>query len=234
MQKPQSQLEDINEKMRREVMKNLEPHGLRAVAELDDMSEGERTKWLFWNLHENLDAVRKMEPTLIGHVTATQLTVSDGQSVWEDRVCLEKRIELNCKWSLQLTYSVYQDEKSFEVGEGWVDLVVSDKPPSHPILSKNQKAYLDADNGLYPNQLFMYGWITEDAWKEIRPQVYNANPTCRTDIMLLDSFLYPVKPGFDFVTGPAGSIGISNFEFRIFSHPTERRLTRRGDLRQRT
>ena len=40
------------------------------------------------------------------------------------------------------------------------------------------------------------------------------------------------KKGFDFVAGPPGSIGVINMEFRAFSHPTERRLHRRGEPRQ--
>jgi hypothetical protein len=43
-----------------------------------------------------------------------------------------------------------------------------------------------------------------------------------------------VKSGFDFVNGPAGSIGVVNMEFRAFSHPAERRLSRRGQLRRRS
>jgi hypothetical protein len=233
-QKAQVELEDINEKLRREVMKTLEPHGLKLVSDLPGMSEGERAKWLLWNLHENLDAVRKLEPTLIGQVMSTQLTVSDGQSMWTDKSGLEKRIELSCKWHLMLTYSAYQSEQTYEIGEGWVDLFVGEAPPAHPTLLENQKGYLDADSSLFPNQLFLYGWITQDVWLEIKPQLYNAHPTCRTDILLLDNYLFPVKSGFDFVCGPAGSIGITNLEFRTFSHPTERRMTRRGEPRQRS
>lgn len=227
-------LVEMNEKLRRDVIKMLEPCGLKAVSDLSDMSDGERAKWLFWNLHENLDAVRKLEPTLVGQVMSTQLTVSDGQSMWTDTRGLEKRIELSCKWHMLLTYSVYQNEKSYDIGEGWVDLFIGDKPPAHPTLLENQKGYLDADSSLFPNQLFLCGWITEQIWQEIKPQLYNANPTCRTDILLLDNFMFPIKSGFDFVTGPAGSIGITNLEFRIFSHPTERRMTRRGEPRQRS
>ena len=49
------ELDEVNEKLRRELMKNLEPYGARLFSELPDMSEGERAKWLIWNLHENLD-----------------------------------------------------------------------------------------------------------------------------------------------------------------------------------
>jgi hypothetical protein len=223
----------MNEKVRREVMKTLEPYGLRAVSDLAEMSEGERAKWLFWNLHENLDAVRRLEPTLIGQVLSTQLTVSDGQSMWTEKNGLEKRIELSCRWHLLLTYSHYQNEETHEIGEGWVNLFVGE-PPSHPQLMEQQKGFLDADSSLFPHQLFLYGWITNEVWSEIKPQLYTDNPTCRTDILLLDNFLFPVKEGFDFVTGPAGSIGITNLEFRLFSHPTERRMVRRSEPRQRS
>jgi hypothetical protein len=226
--------DDINEKIRKDIMRGLEPYGSKQVAELSDMSDGERAKWLFWNLHENLDAIRLLEPTLIGQVMSTQLTVSDGQSMWTDKHGLEKRIELNCKWQLGLTYSVYQNEKTYEMGEGWVNLFIGDTPPFHPILLKNQKGYLNMDSSLFPNQLSIYGWITESVWQEIKPQLYNGNPTCRTDILLMDNSMFPIKTGFDFVTGPAGSIGLTNLEFRTFSHPTERRMTRRNEPRQRS
>jgi hypothetical protein len=234
MQKASSDLEEMNEKLRREVIRSLEPYGARPVSDLSDMTEGERSKWLFWNLHESLDEVRKLEPTLVGQVMSTQLTVSDGQSMWTDKKGLEKRLELSCKWHLLLTYSIYQNEKIYEIGEGWINLCIGENPPLRPSLQENQKGYLDADHSLYPNQLFLDGWITEDVWKEIKPQLYSPNPTCRTDVLLLDNFLFPVKKGFDFVTGPAGSIGITNMEFRTFSHPTERRMTRRGEPRQRS
>jgi hypothetical protein len=45
--------------------------------------------------------------------------------------------------------------------------------------------------------------------------------------------MFPVRKGYDFVTGPAGSIGITNMEFRTFSHPTDRRMSRRAEPRQR-
>jgi hypothetical protein len=225
---------DINEKMRKEVMKTLEPYGSRLAFDLGEMSESERVKWLFWNLHENLDAVRRLEPTLIGRVMSTQLTVSDGQSVWAEKNGLEKRIELSCQWHLLLTYAHYENEETYEIGEGWVDLFIGNGPPVHPVLLEKQKGYLDADSSLFPNQLFLYGWISDDVWREVKPQLYNSNPTCHTDILLLDNFLFPVREGFDFVTGPAGSIGVTNLEFRVYSHPTERRMTRRSEPHQRS
>lgn len=234
VQKTSSDLEEMNEKLRHEVIRALESYGVRPVSDLSDMAEGERAKWLFWNLHENLDEIRKMEPTLIGQVMSTQVTVSDGQSMWSDKKGLEKRLELSCKWHLLLTYSIYQNERTYEIGEGWINLYIGETPPVRPLLQENQRGYLDADHSLYPNQLFLDGWITEDVWQEIKPQLYSPNPNCRTDVLLLDNFLFPVKKGYDFVTGPAGSIGITNMEFRTFSHPTERRMTRRGEPRQRS
>ncbi len=233
MQRSNLESEEMNEKVRREVMKTLEPHGLHPVGDLMEMSESERVKWLFWNLHENLDAVRRLEPTLIGQVMSTQLTVSDGQSMWDEKCCLEKRIELTCRWHLQLTYSHYQNEETYEIGEGLVNLFVG-SAPRHPALKERQKGFLDADSSRFPNQLVLYGWVTDEVWREIKPQLYTDNPTCRSDILLLDNFLFPVKEGFDFVTGPPGSIGITNLEFRLFSHPTERRLVRRNESRQRS
>lgn len=228
------ELDDMNEKLRRDVMKTLEPYGQRTVSDLEDLTEIERAKWLFWNLHENLDAVRKLEPTLIGRVQSTQFTISDGQSMWTEKTGLEKRIELQCKWELMLTFSDYQTEKIFTIGEGWVNLFVGDKAPSHPALAENQRGYLDTDSSLFPNQLFLHGWVTDAVWQEIKPQFYVGNPACRTSIVLLDSYLFPVKPKFDFVTGPAGSIGAMNLEFQVVSHPTERRMARRTEPRQRS
>jgi hypothetical protein len=228
------EMDDMNEKLRRDVMKNLEPYGQRMVTDLEDLTEGERAKWLFWNLHENLDAIRKLEPTLMGQIATTQFTISDGQSIWADKSGLEKRIELQCKWDLLLTFLDYQTEKLFPVGEGWVNLYVCNKPPSHPTLAENQRGYIDADSSLFPNQLFLHGWISEAVWQEIKPQFYTANPACRTSVVLLDSYLFPVKSQFDFVTGPAGAIGITNLEFQVVSHPTERRMARRTEPRQRS
>jgi hypothetical protein len=232
-QRPSSDL-DMSEKLRKDVIRTLESHGARPASELVEMSEVERAKWLFWNLHENLDEIRQLEPTLTGQVTSTQLIVSDGQSMRADNRSLEKRLELSCKWHLHLTYAAFQNETSYEIGDGWINLSISDSPPAYPTLQKNQKAYLDADHSLYPNQLYLDGWITEGVWREIKPQLYSPNPTCRSDVLLLDNFMFPVKKGLDFVTGPPGSIGITNMEFRTFSHPTDRRMSRRSEPRQRT
>ena len=212
-------LEEVNEKQRKDVMKAIEPYGLRLISDLPAMSEIERTKWLFWNLHENLDAIRKREPALIGQIIRSQLTVSDGQSMWTQTCGLEKRVELSCKWQLLLKDPTYENEETFSISEGWIDLFVGSSPPPHPALQENQKGYLDADSALYPNQLFLYGWITQGLWEEIKPQLHNASANCHIDIFLRDNFLYPVKPELNFVTGPAGSIGITNIEFRISSHP---------------
>ena len=218
-QKFSNDLDEINEKLRKEVMRKLETYGKATMGDLSAMSEAERTKWLFWNLHENLDTLRKLEPTLIGQIIRTQLTVCDGQSMWTEKIGLEKRIELSCKWQLLLKDESYQTEEAFTINEGWIDLFVGPEPPPHPALQAAQKGYLDSDSPLYPNQLFLYGWITEGVWQEIKPQLYNASANCHTDIFLRDNFLFPVKPDLQFVSGPAGSIGITNMEFRISSHP---------------
>jgi hypothetical protein len=218
-QKITADLDEMNEKQRKEVIKTLEPYGKATVSDLANMSDGERTKWFFWNLHENLDELRKLEPALIGQIIRTQLTVCDGQSMWTEKCGLEKRIELSCKWQLLLKDSSYQNEEAYSISEGWIDLLVGKAPPPHPVLQEKQKGYLDLDSPLYPNQLFLYGWITEGVWGEIKPLLYNASANCHTDIFLRDNFLFPVKPGLDFVTGPAGSIGITNIEFRTSSQP---------------
>ncbi len=217
--KTQYELDEINEKLRKDVIRSIEPYGMKKMADLPDMSDGERTKWLFWNLHENLDEIRKLEPALIGQVIRTQLTVSDGQSMWTEKCGLEKRIELSCKWQLLLKDGAYQSEEVYSISEGWIDLYVGKNPPPHPALQENQKGYLDSDSPLYPNQVFLYGWITDGVWDEIKNQLYNASANCHTDIFIRDNFLFPVKPGHNFVTGPAGSIGITNMEFRVSSQP---------------
>jgi hypothetical protein len=212
-------LDELNEKLRKEAMRNLEIYGLRTQEDLQEMSDSDRTKWFFWNMHENLEALRKLEPALIGQIIRTQLTVSDGQSMWTEKCGLEKRIELSCKWQLLLKNELYHREETYSISEGWIDLYVGKMPPPHPTLREQQKGYLDSDSALYPNQLFLYGWITEGVWEEIKPQMHNASATCHTDIFLRDNFLYPVKPELDFIAGPAGSIGITNMEFRVSSHP---------------
>jgi hypothetical protein len=218
-QKFNNDLEEMNEKLRKDVMKSLEQYGKAEVSDLAGMSDNERTKWFFWNIHENLDALRTLEPTLVGQIIRTQLTVCDGQSMWTEQWGLEKRIELSCKWQMLLKDASYQNEESYPLSQGWIDLFVGSAPPPHPALQERQKGYLDSDSPLYPNQLFLYGWITEGVWKEIKPQLYNASANCHIDIFLRDNFLYPIKSDLHFVTGPAGSIGITNMEFRVSSHP---------------
>jgi hypothetical protein len=211
--------DEMNEKLRQDVMRTLETHGARAVTELPDMTESERTKWLFWNVHERLDELRVMEPILVGQIIRTQLTVSDGQSMWSEKWGMEKRIEISCKWQLLLKDSLYQKEDRYAMSEGWVDLYVGKSAPPHPVLKAQQKGYLDADSPLYPNQLYLSGWITDELWDEIKPQLNSQSPHCLSDIFLRDNFLFPVKSGLDFVTGPVGSIGVTNMEFRLSSQP---------------
>jgi hypothetical protein len=213
------ELEELNEKLRRNVMRALEPYGTQALPALAHMSDAERTRWLFWNLHENLDTVRAYEPSLVGQIIRTQLTVSDGLSMWSEKYGLEKRAEFSCKWQLLLKPSAYESEQAYPLNDGWIDLSIGDGPPPHPALQAGQKGYLDSDSALYPNQLFLYGWISETVWQEIKPQLYNASASCHTDIYLRDNFLFPVKPGIDFLTGPAGALGITNLEFRTSTQP---------------
>ena len=227
----ESEQSSLHEKQRQELVHTLKPYGTRPFAELAEMTEAERCKWLFWNLHENMDEIRLMEPTLQGRVTSMQFTVQDGSDLLGDSR-LQKRLDLSCKWNVQLTYPGYQDEINHVIGDGWINLVIADRAPAFPALREGQKAYLDADHSMYPNQLFLEGWITDGVWQEMRSHLCTANPTCRTDVVLLDNVLFPVKKGFDFVAGPPGSIGVINMEFRAFSHPTERRLHRRGEPRK--
>lgn len=222
----------LHERQRRELLQMLEPAGQRPVAELAEMSDAERCKWLFWNLHENLDEIRLMEPTLQARVTSMQFTVVDGSPL-SANASLEKRLDLACKWTLELSYPGYPEEITHSVGDGWINLVVAEQAPAYLTVAHGQKAYLDADHTTYPNQLYLEGWVTNGVWQEMRQHLANPNPTCRTDVVLLDNVLFPVKSGFDFVTGPTGSIGVVNMEFRAFSHPTERRMSRRGEPRRR-
>lgn len=226
------EVDDAHEKTRKDVMRTIEAHGARSIADLPDMTEGERAKWFFWNLHENLDEFRKMEPTLIGQIMCTQLTVTDGLSLATEKVGMEKRIALTCRWHLRLAYATYQNEEAFSIGEGSVDLFVSNSMPSEPPLQKNQKGYIDSDNSLYPNQLYLYGWVTEAVWEEIKPHLYQPMPNRQTDLILRDNCIFPVKAGFGFVAGPPGSIGIINMEFRVSSHSIERRSNRRSETLQ--
>jgi hypothetical protein len=223
----------LHERQRKDLLQTLALFGARPVAELAEMTEAERCKWLFWNLHENLDEIRLLEPTLQARVTSMQSTVFDGSKLTDDDR-LQKRLDLSCTWVLQLTYPGFQEEISHAIGDGWINLVIADQAPAYPVLQDGQKAYLDADHTMYPNQLYLEGWITDGVWQELRTHLCNANPTCRTDVVLLDNVLFPVKKGFDFVSGPIGSVGVINMEFRSFSHPTERRMSRRGEPRHRS
>ncbi len=214
-----AEIDEMNEKQRKDAMKSLETYGKALLSDLPGMSDIERTKWFFWNMHENMDSLRKLEPALIGQIVRTQFTVCDGQSMWTEKSGLEKRIELSCKWQLMLKDVSYETEEVYSLNEGWIDLSVGHIPPLHPTLQENQKGYFDSDSALYPNQLFLYGWITEGVWQEIKPQLYNASSNCHTDIFVRDNFMFPVKPGLDFVAGPVGSIGITNVEFRTSAYP---------------
>lgn len=222
----------LHERQRRELLQALAPAGQRPVAELAEMSDAERCKWLFWNLHENLDEIRLMEPTLQARVTSMQFTVVDGSPL-SANATLENRLDLACKWTLELSYPGYPEEITHSVGDGWINLVVAEQAPAYLTVAHGQKAYLDADHSTYPNQLYLEGWVTNGVWQEMRQHLSNSNPTCRTDVVLLDNVLFPVKNGFDFVNGPPGAIGVVNMEFRAFSHPTERRMSRRGEPRRR-
>lgn len=226
-------VDEAHEKLRREAMRTIEAHGKRQITELPEMTEGERAKWFFWNLHENLDEFRNLEPTLIGQVMCTQLIVTDGLSMATEKVGMEKGIALNCRWHLRLAYTTYQNEEAYPIGEGSVDLSVANAMPAQPPLQKNQKGYIDFDNSLYPNQLYLYGWVTEPLWDEIKTHLYSPMPNCHTDLMLRDNCLFPVKTSFGFVAGPPGSIGITNLEFRVSSHSAERRSNRRTETMQR-
>ena len=223
----------LHERQRRDLMQMIAHCGIRPVAELSDMSDVERCKWLFWNLHENLEQMRSMEPTLQARVTSVQFTVLDRSGMAGDDL-LQKRLDLSCQWLLGLTYPGYLDEITHALGDGWIDLVIADQSPAYLTVNDGQRAYLEADHSTYPNQLFLEGWITDRIWDEMRPHLWNANPTCRTEVVLLDNVLFPVRPGFGFVNGPPGAIGVMNIEFRAFSHPTERRSSRRGEPRQRS
>ncbi len=226
----------LNEMQRRDLMHTMVSCDQRPVAELPEMSDAERCKWLFWNLYENLEHIRSMEPTLQGRVTSLQFTVLDSSSTAIGTVtelALEKRLDLSCQWLLDLTYPRYPDEITHTVGDGWINLSIADQAPTHLMVHDGKRGYLDADHTTYPNQLFLEGWISNQIWQEMRPHLWNANPTCRTDVVLLDNVLFPVRQGFDFVQRPAGSIGVMNIEFRAFSNPTERRSFRRGEPRQR-
>jgi hypothetical protein len=150
-----------------------------------------------------------------------------------EKVGMEKSIALNCRWHLRLAYSSWQNEEVYPIGDGSVDLSVTATLPEQPPLQKNQKGYLDADNSLYPNQLYLYGWVTSPVWEEIKGLLYKPTPNCQTDIVLRDDSLFPVKQGFGFVAGPPGAIGITSLEFLVSSHAIERRSNRRSETLQR-
>ena len=154
----------LNERQRRDLMHAMASCGERPVAELTEMSDAERCKWLFWNLHENLDDIRSMEPTLQGRVTSLQFTVLDSSSTVVEgsvtELALEKRLDLSCHWLLGLTYPGYPDEITHSVGDGWINLIIADQVPTYLMVHEGQRAYLDADHTTYPNQLFLEGWVS--------------------------------------------------------------------------
>ncbi len=228
-----SEIDEGYEKLRREAMRTIEQHGRRPMSDLVEMNESERVKWLFWNMHENLEEFRKLEPTLIGQIMCTTLTVADGLSVSTAKSGTGRTIALNCRWYLRLAYSTFQNEEAYPIGDGAVDLTVSNTRPETPPLQKHQKGYIETDNSLYPHQLYVYGWVAEAIWDEIRPHLYTPTPNTQTDLVLRDDSLFPVKPGFGFVAGPPGSVGITNLEFRVASHSVERRTARRAETLQR-
>ncbi|MCU1444336.1 MAG: hypothetical protein JWQ59_2486, partial [Cryobacterium sp.] len=88
-------LGEMNEKLRKEAMRTIESYGNKTIADLPDMTEAERSKWFFWNMHENLEEFRKFEPTLIGQVMCTQMTVMEGEQMDTEKTSvLEKRLSL--------------------------------------------------------------------------------------------------------------------------------------------
>jgi hypothetical protein len=226
-------LVEMNEKLRKEAMRAIEVYGRRQISDLPDMSDAERSKWFFWNVHENLDELRKYEPALIGQVRCTQMTVCEVENADGNPGEIEKRLSLNCKWHLRLVYSALKNDDIYSIGDGASDILISATPPTNPSLQKNQKGYLHADSSLYPNQIFMYGWISEAIWKEVKDHLYDPSPNCQADILLRDNGIFPVKSGFDFVVGPPGSVGITSMEFRVSSSSGERRMARRGETLQR-
>ncbi len=215
---------------RDEVLKYLEATGQRPIADLSEMSDAERCKWLFWNLHENLEAMRHMEPALQARVNSVQYSVMDN-SPPSTHGALSKRLDLACRWTMELSFPGCPEEVTYPMGDGWVNLLIAEEAPAYLHVATNQKAYLDADHTTYPNQIYLEGWISDRLWQDIRPHLSNPNPSCRTDVVLLDSALFPVRRDFEFVCGPPGAIGVTNLEFRAFSHPTERRMVRRAEPR---
>lgn len=228
-QKFNPELIEMNEKLRKDAMRAIESYGMRPYSDLPDMTEAERVKWFFWNLHENLDEFRKLEPTLIGQVMCTQTTVSEGQSLEPQRIHMQKHVALRCKWYVRLVYSAYKNEEAHSIGDGTVDLQISNTAPERPSLRENQKGYIETDSSFYPNHLFLFGWVSEPVWEEMKSHLYRSIPNCQTDILLRDNYIFPVKSGFDFVVGPPGAIGITNLEFQVSSWSGERRTARRSE-----
>ena len=62
----------LEQRQRDEVLKCLEPAGIRPVAELPEMSDADRCKLSFWNLPEKLEAMREMEPALQARINSMQ------------------------------------------------------------------------------------------------------------------------------------------------------------------
>lgn len=219
------------ERRREEILRCLETAGRRSVAELSDMSDAERCKWLFWNLHENLDAIRQMEPALQARISSMQHSVMD-VTQRPDQIALNRRVDLACRWTMELSFPGHPEEVTYPIGDGWVNLVIAHEAPAYLHVATGQKAYLDADHTTYPNQIYLEGWISDQLWQDVRSHLSNPNPSCRTDVVLLDSALFPVRRDFDFVAGPPGAIGVVSLEFRAFSHPAERRMVRRSEPRR--
>ena len=213
------EIEEMTEKARQEILRNLEQYGGKSVADLSTMSEKERTKWFIWNMHEHLDETRVLEPVLVAKIVQANFIVSDGHSGLTENWGLEKRLELNCKWDLLLKDHTYQKEDVYAINDGWIELYVSEAPPPKFLIRERQKGYLDADNPLHPNRLFLSGWITENLWRDLKASMIIRSGSCQTALFLKDNSLFPVKPGFNFVSGPPGSIGITNVEFHVSSIP---------------
>ncbi|SNT16202.1 hypothetical protein SAMN06265795_115120 [Noviherbaspirillum humi] len=229
-QKFNPELVEMNEKLRKDAMRTLEQYGQKQISDLPEMSEGERSKWFFWNMHENLEEFRRLEPTLIGQVMSTQMVITEGQQTESGRNAVEKKVVLQCRWHLRVAYAGIQNEETYQIGDGKAELTVCDGgPPPNASLQDNQRGYLHSDSSLYPNQLFLGGWISEGLWNEVRQHLYSGLPNCHTDILLKDNYLFPVRAGFDFVVGPPASIGITNMDFCVSSSSGERRNSRRSE-----
>ena len=152
-------IQNLNQKQRLELLRSLESVGLRSVGELGEMVDSDRCKWLFWNLHENFDAIRLMEPTLQACITSMQFTIQDNLTLHGADI-VDKRLDFSCTWHLQLTYPGSQDEISHTIGNGWINLAIAQALPPYPFLGQGQKAFLDADHTVYPSQLFLDGLVS--------------------------------------------------------------------------